>query len=178
MDGKPCSKDGTPLFTNQCSIRMGYALQKAGFDVSRLAVRTCRDYSRKYHNPQTDFHPLAAEELAKALADTSDFNIGETQKLDPKTFSDQISGKTGIIFFKDYWQRKNPTTGKKEPFENRTGDHIDLWNRSRLTNVNFYVFWSNYFHKYDDCKEIWFWTRQIVLQKKRYQAHRLKEFDR
>ena len=31
------------------------------------------------------------------------------------------------MFFKDYWQRG------KETFDNRSGDHIDLWNKDELT---------------------------------------------
>lgn len=52
---------------------------------------------------------------------TSHFSwLGKVEKIDPQTFQKKIENKTGIIFFKDYWQRGN------ENFEKRSGDHIDL----------------------------------------------------
>jgi len=44
-----------------------------------------------------------------------------------KDWEKKISDRTGIIFFKDYWTRKNETEA------NRSGDHIDLWNKNTLT---------------------------------------------
>ena len=44
--------------------------------------------------------------------------------LSGESFDKKISGKTGIIFFKDYWLRGNE--------KNPTGDHIDLWNDGEL----------------------------------------------
>lgn len=145
MNGKPCSKNGVPYFNNQCAIRMGHALQASGFDVSKISVRLC------WHHKKQNFHALAAEELAKGLNKAAVPGIGRVQKLEPKDFTTPIDGKTGIIFFKDYWMRSG------ESYKQRTGDHIDLWNRNRLTNSSFYTFWSNYFHTYDNSKEIWFW---------------------
>ncbi|MCG8156530.1 hypothetical protein JMY81_14865 [Brenneria goodwinii] len=62
-----------------------------------------------------------------------------------------------MIFFKDFWRRGN------ESFPNRSGDHIDLWNGTRLTTKLSYlrIQWgvsiegiaSDFF----DSKEIWFW---------------------
>ena len=48
------------------------------------------------------------------------------QVLPGKGFQNLLMGRTGIAFFKDYWFRDGD---KKYP----TGDHIDLWNRNRLT---------------------------------------------
>lgn len=42
-------------------------------------------------------------------------------------FKAKCKNKTGIIFFKDYWQR-----GGEEGTQQRTGDHIDLWNDGTL----------------------------------------------
>lgn len=39
-------------------------------------------------------------------------------------FQEYISGKTGIVFFQDYWQREGET--------GITGDHIDLWNENEM----------------------------------------------
>jgi hypothetical protein len=57
-------------------------------------------------------HILAAEELANAL---EKFPI-----------SAKIVGKKGVIFFKDYYGAGNQ------------GDHIDLWDGSRLTKFSSY----------------------------------------
>jgi hypothetical protein len=145
MDGKPCSKNGVPLFTNQCAIRMGHALQASGFEVTNISVRLC------WHHKKQSFHSLAAEELAIALKRSVVPGIGRLKKLNPEDFTKPISGGKGIIFFKDYWQRSG------ESYNRRTGDHIDLWNGHKLTNSSFYTFWSSYFHTYDNSKEIWFW---------------------
>lgn len=40
-----------------------------------------------------------------------------------------MNERTGIVFFKDYWQR-NTDFG-----ENRTGDHIDLWDGRGLDKL-------------------------------------------
>ncbi len=146
MDGKPCSKNGVPLFSNQCAIRMGHALQAAGFEVSRLHVRLC------WHHKKQSFHVLEAEELAKAINKSVVPGIGKLNKLRPEELSESIIGKKGIIYFKDYWKRSG------ESYMGRTGDHIDLWNGNKLTSSSFFTFWSNYFHTYDNSKEIWFWA--------------------
>lgn len=39
---------------------------------------------------------------------------------------EKIKGKTGIVFFANYWARPGE-------IKNPTGDHIDLWNGTRLT---------------------------------------------
>ncbi len=54
--------------------------------------------------------------------------------LNGEDFRNKIDGKTGIVFFKDYWQR-NSETG-----DTRTGDHIDLWDGrglDKLASQNF-----------------------------------------
>jgi hypothetical protein len=38
-----------------------------------------------------------------------------------------LGGRTGIVFFKDYWRRRGEMKGVG------SGDHIDLWNRDSLT---------------------------------------------
>ena len=38
----------------------------------------------------------------------------------------KINGRTGIAFFRDYWARDGEVS-------HASGDHIDLWNGSRLT---------------------------------------------
>lgn len=76
-------------------------------------------------------------------------------KVNPARFQDELKDKTGVIFFKDYWQRGNET------FENRSGDHIDLWNQTRLTGRPMWLREINEFFgaqsDLNKAKEIWFW---------------------
>jgi hypothetical protein len=44
-----------------------------------------------------------------------------------QTAFEHIEDRTGIIFFANYWRRSTDTGAS------RTGDHIDLWNGSRMT---------------------------------------------
>jgi hypothetical protein len=41
----------------------------------------------------------------------------------------KIHGKTGIVYFENYWARNANEKVDDKP----SGDHIDLWNGSRLT---------------------------------------------
>lgn len=159
----PCTKNGKPNFPNQCAIRMGVALAKCGVETFRIPGTT-----HFWHgHDKSAGHIVRAEELAKGLDKYRIAGIQGTTKITPDKFAKALSGKTGIIFFKDYWQRTN--NGKQESFRNRSGDHIDLWNGSRLTSVSSWVMihmrlgnfglhsisdeWSNY----EDSKAIWFW---------------------
>jgi hypothetical protein len=50
-------------------------------------------------------------------------------KLTGATYEEAVKGKTGIIFFGDYWHRDTDKKGE------RTGDHIDLWNTNTLGSM-------------------------------------------
>lgn len=63
--------------------------------------------------------------------------LSEVKKLTGKNFKDYVSGKKGIIFFKDYWQRS------KDSATNRTGGHIDIWTGSGLASESFF---TDFFH--------------------------------
>lgn len=162
-DKNPCSTNGKPNFHNQCAIRLGTTLAACGVDTSKLpGVRHCWYHDKKYG------HTLSAEELAASLKRHQPHGVGAFQAIEPSEFAEKINGMTGIIFFKDYWQRT--INGKKETFRNRSGDHIDLWNGSRITDYrswmrihlrigNFGLHslvpgWSDL----EDSKNIWFWS--------------------
>ena len=100
-------------------------------------------------------HILLAEELANALTKAPPAGFSSMKKIQPGSFQSELSGKTGIIFFKDYWQRG------KESFESRSGDHIDLWSKNKITGGGM-LMRSVYelFGVVSDLKkskEIWFW---------------------
>ncbi|MGR8932442.1 MAG: T6SS effector amidase Tae4 family protein [Gammaproteobacteria bacterium] len=100
-------------------------------------------------------HILLAEEMATWLKHSGLSWLGNLQEIDPKSFQDDLDGKTGIIFFKDYWQRGN------ESFDSKSGDHIDLWNKDEITGGNMttrsiYEFFG-VVSDLNKSKEVWFW---------------------
>ncbi len=68
----------------------------------------------------SDGHILSAEELATGLRKYKIKGISTAIEVDAKDFKSKISGKKGIVFFKDYWLRSEDRKGSP------TGDHIDL----------------------------------------------------
>jgi hypothetical protein len=159
----PCCTNKKPNFHDQCAIRIGTALAACGVDTSKLpGVRHCWQHDKKCG------HTLCAEELAAGLKNGPINGVGTFQIIEPSEFSKKLSGITGIIFFKDYWQRT--VDGKKEVFRNRSGDHIDLWNGNRLTDwfswVRIHMRIGNYgahslrddISDYNESKAIWFWS--------------------
>lgn len=113
-------------FPDQCAIRLGSTLSASGVSLSSFRGARCWNHGGEKH-------VLRAEELAGWLRSTPSPGRGATQTLDAARFQDQIDGKTGIIFLKDYWARG------RESLANRSGDHIDLWNANRLRGA-----WSRY----------------------------------
>lgn len=117
-DGKDAR--GEPAFSDQCAIRVGVALKKSG--------TTFKSYPK---NGKCWFghedHVLRAEELAAWLKTAPRFcGWQKPNDVTGLKWEESIRGRTGIIFFKDYWQREGE--------RGSSGDHIDLWNGSRLTN--------------------------------------------
>ncbi len=138
---------GAPSFANQCAIRMAVALREAGISLSQIG------------NPRVSwFHSkdkmfvLVAQELANGLKPGRIPGLGTLEKVkDPKNFHNELYGRKGIIFFKDYWRR----TGQTQP----TGDHIDVWNGYRTSAkwLMEWFSWLGYNENYGKSKEIWFW---------------------
>lgn len=146
VGGKIVSK-GTPSFHNQCAIRMGTALREAGVKLNQIgSPRTSW-----FHSPDRMF-VLVAAELANGINRANIKGLGKLVKVkDPKNFHNELFGKTGIIYFKDYWRRH----GEKAP----TGDHIDVWNGYRTSAkwLMEWFSWLGYTENYGFSKEIWFW---------------------
>ena len=113
-DKSPCTKNGSPNFTNQCAIRMGVCLEAAGVKTEKLSVTRC------WYHPKADGHILRAEELAKVLSSVP--GVGQVEKYakGPDGFR-AIENRTGIVMFQNYWGPGSQ------------GDHIDLWNKNMLT---------------------------------------------
>lgn len=124
------------LFTNQCAIRMGTALELSGIKLSedRRVLRRCTTEYRAYkHHKEGDVkgHVLAAQELANWIK-------SQTSTFGPRSVvhsKDELTGRSGIIFFRDGWG---------------TTDHIDVWDGEALVGG-----FPSYFDS--DFKELWFW---------------------
>lgn len=159
----PCVTNGVKNFSNQCAIRVGVALTANGIKTSSIpGVTHCWHGHKK-----SEGHVIRAEELANGLSKLPISGIKKVIKVTPEDFAKQISGRNGIIFFKDYWQRT--VNGKKESVRNRSGDHIDLWNGSRLTKKSSWArihlrignfglhSVSDEFSDLERSRSIWFW---------------------
>lgn len=120
--GSPCdAKDakGNALFSNQCAIRVSHALKKVGVTFkSYPAKRKC------WVHPAED-HCLAAAELANWLEKQPFLGCGKAEIITGESWRDRVAGRSGIICFEDYY---TPSGGSG-------GDHIDLWNGSRMTDL-------------------------------------------
>lgn len=149
----PCRTGGKKNFDDQCAIRVGSSLASCGVDTLTLV----RKQRHCWHHKPSLGHVLAAEELAHGLSKKKITGIGAMKKVDPAEFPSLLTGKTGVIFFKDFWAR----TG--ESFAQRSGDHIDLWRKSRLTDWRTWFMISRMLNSsgnYSNSKEVWFWEVQ------------------
>lgn len=117
---------------NQCAIRMSIALN---------GERSIRINKSTYSEPKCAHdHARGAESLANWLWK---HHLGRPTILTGSVADrKKLAQKTGIIFFKDCFARGG------EAFEQRSGDHIDVWNRGSTQT-------------YDDrnhlSKQVWFW---------------------
>ncbi len=126
------SETDRPLFDNYCAINLSHALLKSGIKINSKKVAKCWGCVDKNYNYK---HAIRAEELAKWLLISNIDGVEKVKKLNGSNFMSYVSGKKGIIFFKDYWQRPN------ENENNRTGDHIDIWTGSGLASESFFTDW-------------------------------------
>jgi hypothetical protein len=114
----PKTGDVPKGFENQCAIKVSVALASAG-----VRLTSFRGASVTVHG---DKMALRAEELANWLKKEKIPGIPSAPaSIAGADWQSKIKGRTGIVFFADYWLRP----GEKSP----SGDHIDLWNGSRLT---------------------------------------------
>jgi hypothetical protein len=140
---------GFPVFHNQCAIRLGVALRRAG--VSDGQIGGCASCAV---HPRTDMHFINASQLANAIARANIPGLGKQEKFigaDAAQFYPKIFGRTGIIYIQDYWKRAGETVP--------TGDHIDVWNgyRSSTKWLMEWFSWLGYYSNYAQAREIWFW---------------------
>lgn len=116
----PCdAKDesGGKRFKNQCAIRVSYAMKTVGVTFKSFPSK------RKCWLHPHDEHILAAKELADWLERQPFLGCRKSEDVTGANWREKVKDRTGIICFEDYYA----------PSEGSGGDHIDLWNGSRMT---------------------------------------------
>ncbi|MFL0809270.1 MAG: type VI secretion system amidase effector protein Tae4 [Agarilytica sp.] len=141
-------KDSNKPFSDYCAILLSECFIRSGIDISLFEAKKCWSHTGKKHI-------LLAQEFAESLKSNTPAGFSPMKKINPGTFQDDLSDKTGVIFFKDYWQRGS------ESFQSRSGDHIDLWNKDEITSSgmfmrSIYEFFGA-LSNLNKSKEIWFW---------------------
>ncbi len=142
---------GFPVYSNQCAIRMGVALRRAGVQPGQISgCATCGAHHADH------MHFIRANELAAAIGRSKLPGIGPQEKLsgtDANQFYPKLFGRTGIIHIEDYWMRTSDQAGRP------TGDHIDVWNgyRSSAKWLMEWFSWAGYYGNYAQAKRISFW---------------------
>lgn len=150
LEGKAIAK-GFPVFSNQCAIRMGIALRRAGVMPGQItSCQHCVVHGRD------DMHFINASQLANAISRANLPGVAARERLtgkDPSEFYPKLFGRTGMIYIQDYWQRTVDQPGSP------TGDHIDVWNgyRSSAKWLMEWFSWLGYYSNYAQAGEIWFW---------------------
>jgi hypothetical protein len=115
-------KTGNPPkgYENQCAINLSAAIHGAGVEMKSFKGAVVEMGGRRL--------AIRAEELSTWLKLQPFCGLPRhPEDITGASWEEKIKGRTGIVFFADYWSRAS----EKAP----TGDHVDLWNGSRLTAV-------------------------------------------
>ncbi len=141
-------------FGNHCAINVSEALYQNGIKLKSFRGVKC------YHKCPSgkNIHVLRAQELANWLKKRPFAGCPKALEYTGETYEDKVNGKTGIIFFKDYWQR-NGETG-----DTRTGDHIDLWNENELASIGLIATWIR--RTFSEFSENWLDMSDLKKSKK------------
>jgi len=133
---QPCTKNGVSNYDDQCVIRLGIAMTGAGISLASYRGAFCwHSHGRK--------HPLRVEEM-KLWLNSEDAAFCPTYAGISKRKANgwqnswhAYAGRRGIVVFRNFWGASNQ------------GDHVDLWNGSRIAHGS-----DDYFQR---SQEIWFW---------------------
>jgi hypothetical protein len=120
-----------PGFDNQCAIKVSVAIHGAGIE-----MKSFRGAAVKVNGLTT---ATSATQLAGWLKQQPFCGLPrEPENVTGANWQDRIKGKTGIVYFENYWPRNDAEKKADRP----TGDHIDLWNGSRLTATGVSFVWT------------------------------------
>jgi len=115
------AKTGKPPkgYENQCAIKVSIAIHGVGIEMKSFGGAAITMNGLKT--------AIVATQLAAWLKQQPFCGLPtEPEDITGKSWANLIEGRTGIVYFENYWHRSGETT-------TATGDHIDLWNNSRLT---------------------------------------------
>jgi hypothetical protein len=138
-------------YSNQCAIKVGYALEKSGVSFASFQGGRCP------FGAKNSGLVAGAQNLANWLETLPFAGCPKAETYTGKTVFEKIDGRGGIIFLADYWQRTGETG------DIRTGDHIDLWNGSRMTSfsswfrVQWGISWDGVWSDFTRAKRVKFW---------------------
>ena len=142
------AKSSSP-FDNYCAILLSDCFITAGVSLDK-----CPPGHRCWSHSGTK-HVLTAAHLAKWLSEAPPAGFAKREKIDPGSFQSVLAGRTGVIFFKDYWSRNGETS------EARSGDHIDLWSKNRITGGSMFyrgiIELLGLVSELNKSREVWFW---------------------
>lgn len=114
----PKTGDVPKGYENQCAIKVSVALAGVGEALSGYPGATVTVKGKRA--------AVRAAELAAWLRKTKIPGVSTPpETITGSDWQSRVKNRTGILFFADYWLRQGETAP--------TGDHIDLWNGSRLT---------------------------------------------
>jgi hypothetical protein len=148
----PSTGNPPPGFDNQCAMRVGRALELSGVSFASFRGKRCP------FGPKQGGLVTGAQELANWLGPSCFAGCPTYESSTGAEVFEKISGRSGIIFLANYWRRPG------ESGTTRTGDHIDLWNGSRMTEysswlrVHFGVSWDGYWSDYRLASRTLFWA--------------------
>lgn len=146
-------------FENQCAIRMSKTFHNVGVKMISFSQNNIKPEGKAPTLGRILLNGMStatrANELAKWLTTRPICGVGQNQVITGANWKDKIAGKTGIIFFGEYWGRDG------ESADAASGGHIDLWNGSRITGIYSYfrIQWGvSLFGESDlnKSKRIWF----------------------
>ena len=115
----PKTGEPPPNFTNQCAIRLSVALHRVGIEMKSFQGEGRIRLSGKRT-------AVLVHEMADWLKLRPMAGMGRTENMTDADWQTKIKGRTGIVAFKNYWQRDGES--------GRSGGHIDLWNGSQMTS--------------------------------------------
>nr|WP_289237834.1 type VI secretion system amidase effector protein Tae4 [Acinetobacter proteolyticus] len=149
-------------FENQCAIRLSVTLHKVGVKMSTFSQNNIKPEGKAPTLGRIVLKGMAtatrANEMAIWLKTRPVCGIGPAVVITGKDWEKTIKGKTGIVFFGEYWGRDG------ESSDAASGGHIDLWNGKSLTpnwasTLRFTLGISRIYRVYSDLgasKRIWF----------------------
>jgi len=118
-------------FENQCAIRMSVTLHRVGVKMTSFSSSVVKPEGKASTIGRILLNNMAtstrANEMAQWLNTRPICGVGARQDVTGSNWESKVKGKTGIIFFGEYWSRDDESSA------GASGGHIDLWNKDTLT---------------------------------------------